>query len=71
MPEIRKMLESDGAIINATDVAWITDQLCSDLAYGYDGHPESYREPVTDVIGALIGRGVSPIQLRAMMRAEQ
>ena len=67
MSKISRTLEGDGAVISDADVDWIVATLAADLAHGYDGDPAIYAEHVRDVVGALIGRGISPTQLRAMM----
>ena len=69
--QTRAMLLADGAIINEADVAWIVAALSADLASGYDSDPAIYREHVHDVVGALIGRGVSPTALRRVMEAKR
>ena len=69
--QARAMLLADGAIVDEADVAWIVAALSADLAAGYDSDPAIYREHVHDVVGALIGRGVSPTTLRLAVESKR
>ena len=65
--DVRALLMKEDAIIDETDVAWVSAKLTQNLVTGYDTAPEVYREHVHDVVGALIGLGVSPTVLRRMI----
>ena len=65
------MLLADGVIVDEADLAWIVAALSADLASGYDSDPAIYHEHVHDVVGALIGRSVSPTVLWRVMESKR
>ena len=67
----RAMLLADGAIVDEADVAWIVAALSADVTAGYYSDPAIYRGHVHNVVGALIGRGVSPTVLRWVMESKR